>query len=169
MTVRAPGLDHATEAPTTASGEVPQPASAPKFILYLQGPEYGQSLRQLTLWVHHVLLPVYGREVTSMAPWCSRWWEHREAVAQLHALWLAWGELSDTGSESGLSGPASWHRDYLNPVMHILRDPSGPFMRLQARLSPCEGVTARRRHRPVRPAAPAEEPDLTIASSRGRR
>ncbi|WP_328749946.1 DUF4913 domain-containing protein [Streptomyces sp. NBC_00285] len=127
MTVRAPGLDHATEAPTTASGEVPQPASAPKFILYLQGPEYGQSLRQLTLWVHHVLLPVYGREVTSMAPWCSRWWEHREAVAQLHALWLAWGELSDTGSESGLSGPASWHRDYLNPVMHILRDPSGPF------------------------------------------
>lgn len=48
-------------------------------------------MRQLTLWVHHVLLPVYGREVTSMSLWCSRWWEHPEAVAQLHGLWLAWG------------------------------------------------------------------------------
>lgn len=98
---------------------------APLFILYLEGPEYAQNLRQLTLWTHHVLLPVYGREITSAAPWCSRWWEHQEAVAQLHGLWLAWAEL--TGPGSGMCGPANWHRDYLNSVMQSLRDPSGPF------------------------------------------
>ncbi|WAZ25687.1 DUF4913 domain-containing protein [Streptomyces cinnabarinus] len=96
-----------------------------RFILYQEGPEYGRTLRKLTLWVHHVLLPVYGREVTSTAPWCSRWWEHPEAVAQLHALWLAWEELTD--SDSPGSGPASWHRDCLGPAMLSLRDPAGPF------------------------------------------
>lgn len=101
------------------------PASAPLFILYFEGQRYVEELRGLTLWAHHVLLPVYGREVTSSAPWCSRWWEHQEAVAQLHGLWLAWLELTGTGS--GPSGPANWHRDYLLPVMASLRDPSGPF------------------------------------------
>ncbi|MER6672748.1 DUF4913 domain-containing protein [Streptomyces sp. NPDC000983] len=96
-----------------------------RFILYQEGTEYGRTLRRLTLWVHHVLLPVYGREVTSSAPWCSRWWEHPEAVAQLHALWLAWEELTE--SDTPGSGPVTWHRDCLGPVMHSLRDPAGPF------------------------------------------
>lgn len=102
-----------------------RPTARPRFILYMDGPAYGSALRQLTLWTHHVLLPVYGREVTSTAPWCSRWWEHPEAVAQLHGLWLAWGDL--TGPESPANGPANWHRDYLSPVMTTLRDPQGPF------------------------------------------
>ncbi|MET8454332.1 DUF4913 domain-containing protein [Streptomyces sp. NPDC005209] len=131
MTVPTPSAEQETEAPPESSSETPPlpqpPPAAPKFILYLEGPEYGRTLRQLTLWVHHVLLPVYGREVTSMAPWCSRWWEHPEAVAVMHGLWLAWGEMSDTGSESGMSGPAGWHRDFLNPTMQNLRDPAGPF------------------------------------------
>ncbi|MDX3850987.1 DUF4913 domain-containing protein [Streptomyces sp. AK02-01A] len=76
-------------------------------------------------WVHQLLLPVYGRETSSNAPWCPRWWEHMEAVAQLHGLWLAWQEL--TGADAALSGPASWHRDYLGPVFASLRDPAGPF------------------------------------------
>ncbi|BCL25506.1 hypothetical protein GCM10017557_03650 [Streptomyces aurantiacus] len=104
--------------------EKPSP-SPPQFILYMEGPAYGQALRQLTLWTHHVLLPVYGREITSMAPWCSRWWDHPEAVAQLHGLWLSWGEL--TGPGSVMCGPANWHRDYLTPAMNTLRDPLGPF------------------------------------------
>ncbi|MDH6218467.1 DUF4913 domain-containing protein [Streptomyces pseudovenezuelae] len=99
--------------------------SPPLFILYMEGPAYGQTLRQLTLWTHHVLLPVYGREVTSTSPWCPRWWDHPEAVAQLHGLWLAWGHL--TGPDSEMTGPASWHRDYLSSVMDTLRDPRGPF------------------------------------------
>ncbi|MFE2584837.1 DUF4913 domain-containing protein [Streptomyces sp. NPDC059378] len=115
------------QAPGDQDAPAPEPEAPapPRFILYLQGAEYGQTLRRLTLWVHNVLLPVYGREVTSTAPWCSRWWEHHEAVAQLHALWLAWGEL--TGPDGGHTGPAAWHRDFLGPVMATLRDPQGPF------------------------------------------
>jgi hypothetical protein len=116
----APGTDG--ERPGASPEDEPSP---PRFILYREGAEYGRELRQLTLWTHHVLLPVYGREVASTAPWCSSWWEHPEAVAQLHGLWLAWADL--TGPGSPLSGPASWHRDFLGPVMMSLRDPSGPF------------------------------------------
>ena len=97
----------------------------PQFILYLDGPNYGEALNRLNLWVRHLLLPVYGREVTSSEVWCSRWWEHREAVAQFYALWMAWQE--QTGAGAALTGPANWHRDYLGPTMTALRDPSGPF------------------------------------------
>ncbi|MFI6339931.1 DUF4913 domain-containing protein [Streptomyces sp. NPDC050535] len=72
-----------------------------------------------------MLLPVSGREVTSAAPWCSRWREHQEAIAQLHGLWLAWADL--TGPGSPMNGTANWHRDYLSPVMQLLRNPMGPF------------------------------------------
>ncbi len=113
------------DAKTGSATTQEEPASPPRFILYMEGHAYAQTLRQLTLWTHHVLLPVYGRELTSTAPWCARWWEHPEAVAQLHGLWLAWGEL--TGPRSGMCGPANWHRDYLGPVMTALRDPMGPF------------------------------------------
>ncbi|UXX94718.1 DUF4913 domain-containing protein [Streptomyces sp. AD2-2] len=101
------------------------PLSAPHLILYLEGPEYARTLRNLTLWTHRLLLPVYGREVTSSAPWCSRWWAHTEAVVRLHGLWLAWAELTGPGSD--MVGPAKWHRDHLVPVMYSLRDPMGPF------------------------------------------
>ncbi|MFF2848460.1 DUF4913 domain-containing protein [Streptomyces sp. NPDC058001] len=117
-----------TKNPGTGTGNpaAPQePLAPPLFILYLEGPAYAHTLRQLTLWTHHVLLPVYGREVTSASPWCARWWEHPEAIAQLHGLWLAWGDL--TGPGSPLTGPAMWHRDYMSPVMATLRDPQGPF------------------------------------------
>nr|WP_251693023.1 DUF4913 domain-containing protein [Streptomyces sp. CHD11] len=91
----------------------------------MQGPAYAKELRQLTLWTHHVLLPVYGREASSGLPWCPVWWNHAEAVAHLHGLWLAWGDLTGPGSPP--SGPAQWHRDYLLPAMSALRDAAGPF------------------------------------------
>ncbi|MEU8795431.1 DUF4913 domain-containing protein [Streptomyces sp. NPDC048643] len=107
----------------------PQPAQAPEqkpaFILYMDGPEYDEGLHRLTLWVRHLLLPVYGREVTSGAEWCSSWWKHPEAVAQFYGLWMAWQEL--TGPESGATGPSTWHRDHLTHILASLRDPSGPF------------------------------------------
>jgi hypothetical protein len=115
----------AAPSPAGAPAEVRPPQEEPPFILYKAGPEFGGAIEELAVWVHGLLLPVYGREVTSMAPWCSRWWEHLEAVAQLYGLWMAWQEL--TGSGSTLLGPASWHRDFLLPVMSSLRDPSGPF------------------------------------------
>lgn len=97
----------------------------PFFILYLNGDEYSEELRRLAFWVERLLIPVYGQEVTSTAPWCPRWREHPEAIAQLHALWLAWQSL--TGPAADATGPAQWHRDYLGSMMETLRSPSGPF------------------------------------------
>ncbi|MFD5632064.1 MULTISPECIES: DUF4913 domain-containing protein [unclassified Streptomyces] len=111
-----------TEKSAEAAQQEPSP---PHFILYKKGSEYAEEIRPLTLWVNQVLLPVYGRETTSALPWCSCWWEHPEAIAQLHALWLTWAEL--TGPGAGMSGAANWHRDYLGHVMTSLRDPQGPF------------------------------------------
>jgi hypothetical protein len=101
------------------------PPGAPPFILYLDGQDYADEMRQLAVWVSDLLLPVYGREVTSQLPWCPRWWEHLEAIARLHGLWLAWQEHTDPAA--GATGPALWHRDHLGPVMSELRSPSGPF------------------------------------------
>ncbi|MGW1722210.1 DUF4913 domain-containing protein [Streptomyces sp. NPDC002306] len=111
--------------PVPAPPEAQGPPPVPPFILYLSGPDHFEALHRLTLWVRHLLLPVYGREVTSTAPWCSRWWLHPEAVAQLYGLWMAWQDL--TVPEAGLGGPAAWHRDHLSHVMATLRDPNGPF------------------------------------------
>jgi hypothetical protein len=97
----------------------------PFFILYLSGPEYVEELRRLSFWVERLLIPVYGQEASSAAPWCPRWREHQEAVAHLHALWLAWQER--TGPNADATGPAQWHRDFLGPTMETLRSPSGPF------------------------------------------
>lgn len=97
----------------------------PFFILYLTGPEYVEELRRLSMWVERLLLPTYGREVTSGSPWCPRWREHPEAIAYLHALWLAWQEK--TGPNANASGPLEWHRDCLGSVMDVLRSPSGAF------------------------------------------
>jgi len=119
-----------TADPTADEGPVPPEDPAPaadeaRFILYLEGAEYDQALRGLAVWVGHFLLPVYGREVTSQAPWCPEWWRHKDAVALLYALWMAWFELSQPSA--GLTGPAIWHRDYLAHTMAQLRDPSGTF------------------------------------------
>ncbi|MFG2062413.1 DUF4913 domain-containing protein [Micromonospora sp. NPDC048871] len=114
-------------APATVAAPAPPPPPPPRprFISFLDDQEYDEAMVRLSLWVEHVLLPTYGREVTSAAPWCPQWWNHAEAVVQLHALWLAWEEL--TGYAGGPLGPANWHRDYLGPVMNSLRDPAGPF------------------------------------------
>ncbi|MCZ4610875.1 DUF4913 domain-containing protein [Streptomyces sp. Lzd4kr] len=98
---------------------------APLFILYKSGEEFSEAQEKLMMWVNGLLIPVYAREVSSTAPWCPRWWEHTEAVAQLYGLWMAWQE--QTGARAPLVGPAMWHRDFLTPVMNSLRDPGGPF------------------------------------------
>jgi hypothetical protein len=100
-------------------------AAEPPFILYMDGQEYVHEMSNLAIWVSDLLLPVYGREVSSSHPWCPRWWEHLEAIARLHALWLAWQECTDV--TAGASGPSVWHRDHLGPAMAELRSPTGPF------------------------------------------
>ncbi|MCL6289170.1 DUF4913 domain-containing protein [Streptomyces sp. ID03-2B] len=109
------------EAADAAQGEGP----ASVFILALGGEAYAAELTALSDWVNYLFLPVYGREISSSRPWCARWDEHPEAVARLHALWLAWQQLTDT--EAGLSGPSTWHRDHLDQALVHLRAPDGPF------------------------------------------
>ncbi|WP_395297292.1 DUF4913 domain-containing protein [Kitasatospora hibisci] len=76
-------------------------------------------------WVDHILLGVYGQEITSGRPWCASWPEHDEALARIHHCWLAWQELTD--SRSGATGPSVWQRDHLEPLLLKLRAPDGPF------------------------------------------
>ncbi|WP_406079043.1 DUF4913 domain-containing protein [Micromonospora sp. NBC_00858] len=84
-----------------------------------------EELRRLAMWVEGLLLPVFGREVTTTAPWCPQWWAHAEAVARLHALWLAWQDANAPGRD--MQSISSWIRDHLDVGMTTLRDPSGPF------------------------------------------
>ena len=100
--------------------------SAPPFILKLSGPVYDAELSALAFWVEHLLAPTYLNEITSQQVWCARWFNHPQAVARLHALWLAWQELT-TPETGGYTGPSVWHRDHLRPCLEELRDPAGPF------------------------------------------
>ncbi|RPK70067.1 hypothetical protein EES45_36120 [Streptomyces sp. ADI97-07] len=98
----------------------------PPFILLLDPPEYDDELRALIEWVEGVLVPGYLAEPSADARWCHLWVEHSVAVARLHAVWLAWQELTDPAS-CGYTGPSVWHRDHLDPALRELRGSSGPF------------------------------------------
>ncbi|MYV41070.1 DUF4913 domain-containing protein, partial [Streptomyces sp. SID1328] len=65
-------------------------------------------------------------EPSADARWCHLWMEHTVVVARLHALWLAWQELTDP-TTCGYTGPSIWHRDHLDPCMRELRGSEGPF------------------------------------------
>ena len=132
-TAPVPGAE---ESGAEAEAQPGSPASV--FILAMGGAEYAAELAALGNWVTHVLLPTYGREIGSTRPWCPHWYEHQEAVARLHALWLAWQQLTDT--EAGLTGPATWHRDHLDHALLQLRAPDGPF-------AACTTSQARPNHR----------------------
>ncbi|MER6998224.1 DUF4913 domain-containing protein [Streptomyces sp. NPDC000410] len=120
-----PGEGSAAAASAAAEPDGSQERTASVFILAFDGTAYAEELAALTRWVHDLLLPVYGREITTGRPWCQQWREHPEAVARLHALWLAWQQLTD--AEAGLTGPSTWHRDHLDPTLLQLRTPDGPF------------------------------------------
>ncbi|MFD7550581.1 DUF4913 domain-containing protein [Streptomyces sp. NPDC059816] len=116
-----------SEADRTGADGGPAEPEGPSsvFILALPGQAYEEELAALGTWVERLLLPVYGREITTGRPWCFQWREHPEATARLHGLWLAWQQFTDT--EAGLAGPATWHRDHLDPTWLQLRAPDGPF------------------------------------------
>lgn len=98
----------------------------PPFILLLDQPDYDEELRALAEWVEGVLVPGYLAEPSADTRWCHLWTEHPVAIARLHALWLAWQELTDPAT-CGYSGPSTWHRDHYDPCIRELREPSGPF------------------------------------------
>ncbi|MGK4585228.1 DUF4913 domain-containing protein [Kitasatospora sp. HPMI-4] len=124
--------------PTTEEVAVEAEKPASVFILALVGEAYDAELAALRIWVDHLLLPVYGREISTTRPWCHEWDKHLEAVARLHGLWLAWQQMTD--AEAGLAGPSTWHRDHLAPALLELRAADGPF-------AACTTSPARPNHR----------------------
>ncbi|MGA5632531.1 DUF4913 domain-containing protein [Streptomyces lydicamycinicus] len=141
----SPPTDEAPEAEAAAPEQADGPASV--FILALGGKAYAVELAALSDWVNHLFLPVYGREISTNRPWCAQWHEHPEAVARLHALWLAWQQFTDT--EAGLSGPSTWHRDHLDQALVHLRAPDGPF-------AACTTSPTRPSHRVLTTPAPKQ-------------
>lgn len=127
----APVAD-ATDSEGDGDDEGPTP-----FIFNMSRDAYRAELASLVTWVDTFLVPVYVGEASA---WCPVWWEHHEAVGRLHALRLAYNELADTAA-SGPSGPASWHRDHLDPSLDRLRSQNGPFA---ACLTPAGHVERRR-------------------------
>ncbi|MFD9427317.1 MULTISPECIES: DUF4913 domain-containing protein [unclassified Streptomyces] len=127
------------------SGQEDGPTSV--FILALGGEAYAVELAALSNWVNYLFLPVYGREISTTRPWCPQWHEHPEAVARLHALWLAWQQLTD--AEAGLSGPSTWHRDHMDQALVHLRAPDGPF-------AACTTSPTRPNHRVLATPAPEQ-------------
>ncbi|WP_186781583.1 MULTISPECIES: DUF4913 domain-containing protein [unclassified Streptomyces] len=144
-----PATHQAADGTSTAeAGDTEQddgPASV--FILALGGKAYAAELAALSDWVNYLLLPVYGREISTARPWCAQWHEHPEAVARLHALWLAWQQYTD--AEAGLSGPSTWHRDHLDHTLVHLRAPDGPF-------AACTTSANRPNHRVLTTPAPEQ-------------
>lgn len=145
-------LDHlaAAPAPTSAPfpgfGMPPMPGAAalppePRPVLELDGEEYESELDLLTDWVEDYLMPIYGAEVTTAAPWCDQWQEHLDVVAWLHALWMAYLQHKDP--EAGPAGMFVWHRDFLTHAMAAVRAPGGP-------LSACQTDPERPAHRLLR-------------------
>ncbi|MFI9755755.1 DUF4913 domain-containing protein [Streptomyces collinus] len=131
-------LDHLASAPALGGpsplvafgapglgGQAPAAPPEPRPILELEGEEYEDELDALSDWVDDFLLPVYGAEVTTAAPWCLQWQEHEDVVAWLHALWLAYQQHKDP--EAGLSGLLVWHRDCLTHAIAAVRSPGGPL------------------------------------------
>ncbi|NGO40625.1 DUF4913 domain-containing protein [Streptomyces sp. YC419] len=114
------------DAAGSAEGGEEEEWQYPPFILLLDPPLYDDELRALIEWVEGVLVPGYLAEPSADAHWCHLWFEHAVAVARLHALWLAWQELTDPVS-CGYTGPSVWHRDHLDPCMRELRASQGPF------------------------------------------
>ncbi|QES18697.1 DUF4913 domain-containing protein [Streptomyces venezuelae] len=108
-----------------SGGSAPAVLPQPRPILELEGESYEDELDALSDWVDDFLLPVYGAEVTTAAPWCLQWQEHHDVVAWLHALWLAYQQHKDP--ETGLSGMLVWHRDFLAHAIAAIRGPGGPL------------------------------------------
>ncbi|MEY9956821.1 DUF4913 domain-containing protein [Streptacidiphilus sp. MAP5-52] len=103
----------------------PDRSGEPLFIVAFDDPDYYAELALMTPWVDQIFSAIYGPEPTAQRPWCVRWPEHPEAVARLHALWLAWqGSITP---EAGAAGPSAWHRDHLEPALAKLRGADGPF------------------------------------------
>jgi len=121
-----PAAEEATDDGGEPKGQEDAAPSGPVFIVLMNDQQAAEEFEPLAVWVHELLVPVYIGEPTPNRPWCPRWWEHLEVLARLHALWLAWQELT-TPAVGGYTGPSTWQDEHLEPALAILRSPEGPL------------------------------------------
>lgn len=75
-------------------------------------------------WVEHVYAPVFIRRITQTQRWCSRWWDHAEAIIRLTALWRTWETARAADDEAAM---ADWLRLVFDAINPVLLAPDGPF------------------------------------------
>lgn len=74
-------------------------------------------------WVAAYFAVTFGRPLGGECRWCPRWFEHREAVDRLTALWRSWEALR----RDEALGMATWLTHYLDPQLAALLARTGPF------------------------------------------
>jgi len=85
----------------------------------------------LYTWVHIHIATITGRKVSKSSGsesgvgvrWCTRWYEHDEAIARLEALRRAWEEHVVTPG----AGMSSWYLSHYDPHIAALTSLGGPF------------------------------------------
>jgi len=85
----------------------------------------------LYTWVHIHVATITERKIVKSSGsesgvgvrWCTRWYEHDEAIARLEALRRAWEEHV-TAPGAGMS---TWYLSHYDPHLTALTSPGGPF------------------------------------------
>lgn len=85
----------------------------------------------LYTWVHLHIATITERKISKSSGsesgvgvrWCTRWYEHDEAIARLEALRRAWEEhVAQPGA-----GMSTWYISHHDPHITALTAPGGPF------------------------------------------
>ncbi len=85
----------------------------------------------LYTWVHIHVATITERKVSKSSGsesgvgvrWCTRWYDHDEAIARLEALRRAWEEHVVTPG----AGMSTWYLTHYDPHITALTAPGGPF------------------------------------------
>ena len=85
----------------------------------------------LYTWVHIHVATITERKVSKSSGsesgvgvrWCTRWYDHDEAIARLEALRRAWEEHVITPG----AGMSTWYLSHYDPHIAALTSPGGPF------------------------------------------
>jgi hypothetical protein len=77
----------------------------------------------LEAWVTGWFVQVFARHPGPDRRWCSKWWDHPEAIHRLEDLWRSWEALR-LRDDLGMS---TWLREHLDPQRDRLMADAGPF------------------------------------------
>ncbi len=111
--------------PTATAAAAPRPAEN-------QAPEAAPfNFATLYTWVHIHIATITERKISKSSGsesgvgvrWCTRWYDHNEAIARLEALRRAWEEHVITPG----AGMSSWYLSHYDPHITALTSPGGSF------------------------------------------